>query len=77
MSLPEMQRVSSSHVWDVGHDPETQTLFVRFKPSVKHPAGRLVQYLGVDADTAQRVIDAPSIGQALNSFVKGVFEMRG
>ena len=69
--------VQSSHVWHVGHDPETQTLFVRFKPSVKHPAGRLVQYLGVDADTAQRVITAPSVGQALNAFVKNVFEMRG
>jgi len=77
MPVPEMQRISSSHVWDVGHDPDTQTLFVRFKPSVKHPAGRLVQYLGVDADTAQRVMTAPSVGQALHSFVKSVFEMRG
>ena len=73
----EMTPVQSSHVWHIGHDPETETLFVRFKPSVKHPAGRLVQYLGVDADTAQRVTTAPSVGQALHSFIKGVFEMRG
>jgi hypothetical protein len=72
-----MTRVRSSHVWEVGYDPESRVLAVRYHASVKHPAGRVVEYAGVDEKTAASVMDAPSIGSALHNFVKGVFEERG
>ena len=72
----EMRRVNSSHVWQIGYDPDTRTMAVRYIPSVKHPAGRLVEYLDVDPQTWTRINSAPSVGSALHSFVKGVFEFR-
>jgi hypothetical protein len=73
--MPQMQRVESSHVWEVGY--EGGDLHVRYWPSVKHPEGRLVRYVGVDQKTADDVMAAPSIGQALHLFVKGRFEFEG
>jgi hypothetical protein len=73
----QLTRVQSSHVWEVGYDPETQVLAVRYHASVKHPAGRVVEYHGVDEKTAASVIEAPSVGSALHNFVRGVFEERG
>jgi hypothetical protein len=73
----EMQKVRSSHVWEVGYDPEQAVLSVRYHPTLSHPAGRVIEYLGVDAQTAARVLAAPSTGTALHDFVKGVFEFRG
>lgn len=71
--MPEIRRVESSHVWEIGH--EGDTLHVRFWPSVKHPAGRLVRYLGVDAKTAEAVMSAPSIGGALHNMIKRKYEI--
>jgi len=73
--MPEMTRVQSSHVWDVGY--EEGVLHVRYQPSVKHPAGQLVQYLGVDQKTADAVMSAPSVGAALHDMIKGKFEAIG
>jgi hypothetical protein len=73
--MPEMKRVQSSHVWEIGHKGDTLT--VRFWPSVKHPAGRVVSYQGVDAKTAEAVLAAPSIGSALHSMIKGKYETAG
>lgn len=75
--MTEMHKVSSSHVWQVGYDPDTSTLAVRYHSSVAHPSGRVVEYLGVDQKTADRVMAAPSIGSALHDFVKNIFEFRG
>jgi hypothetical protein len=73
----EMTKVESSHVWEVGHDPEANVLYVRYQPTVKHPVGRLVQYQGVDADTAQQVLTAPSVGGAIHALIKaGGFEFK-
>jgi hypothetical protein len=71
--MPGMKRVESSHIWEIGH--EGDTLSVRFWPSVKHPAGRVVSYQGVDAKTAAAVMTAPSIGSALHSMIKGKYEV--
>lgn len=75
--MPEMRKVNSSHVWQIGYDPDAAILHVRYHPSVAHPAGRLVEYLDVDQKTADRVMTAPSIGTALHTFVKNSFEYRG
>ncbi len=74
----EMQRVPfSSHVLEIGYDSDGGVLAVRYAPDVKNPAGRLVEYLGVDHDTADQVINAPSVGSALHQFVRGQFQHRG
>lgn len=71
--MPEMTKTQSSHVWEVGYDPDKAELHVRYIPSVKEPAGRLVVYREVDGETAKQVLTAPSIGQALHQFVRGRF----
>lgn len=67
-----MRRVQSSHVWEIGHDGAD--LLVRYWPSVKHPEGRLVRYVGVDEKTAEAVMKSPSIGGALHAMIKGKYE---
>ena len=73
--MPEMTQVNSSHVWEIGYDADTATLHVRFAPSVKHPAGRLVVYgdeeSPIDPETASQVMTALSVGGALNDLIKG------
>ena len=73
----EMKTVQSSAVWQIGYDADTNDLHVRFIPAVKHPAGRLVIYHGVPPDVAQDVIDAPSVGIALNQSIKGTYSFSG
>ncbi len=72
----EMKAVSSSHIWEVGYDPEDQILAIRYAPSVKSPEGALVEYAGVDAKTAEQVLAAPSIGSAVHQLIRGRFETR-
>ena len=60
----------------IGWDAETQELHVRFAPTVKDPLGPLGAYACVDPDTAESVMNSPSIGSALNSLVKGQFIWR-
>jgi hypothetical protein len=72
----EMKTVMSSHVWQAGHDPETGELHVRYQPTVKNPAGAVVVYVGVDAETAEKVLSSESIGQALHQNIRGRFETR-
>ncbi len=74
--MPEMTKVESRHVWEMGYDPETKELHVRFIPSVQNPEGRLVIYHEVGQETAIQLLSAPSPGTALNSLVKGRFEHR-
>lgn len=69
----DMKSVSSSSVWQIGYDSETSDLHVKFIPDVKNPGGRLVVYHGVPQDVAQDVMDAPSVGSALNSSIKGTY----
>lgn len=73
----DMKTVLSSHVWQIGYDADAQELHVKYVPDRKHPGGRLVTYHGVPPDTAQDVIDAPSIGQALITSIKGAFSFSG
>jgi hypothetical protein len=65
-----MQKVISSHVLEIGYDAETSELFVRFAPSRRNPAGAVAVYSGVDADTAESVMSAPSIGTALRDQIR-------
>lgn len=71
-----MKRVLSSHILDIGYDPDTAELVVRYSPTVKNPSGDLVSYLDVDPKTAESVINAPSIGTALHQTIRGRYSFR-
>jgi len=71
----QMRKVISSHVLEIGYDAETQDLIVRYAPTMKNPAGALVAHHGVDPDTAESVMSAPSIGQALHNNIRGQYEI--
>lgn len=74
--MPKMTKTQSSHVWEVGYDPDKLELHVTYIPSVAYPAGKRVVYHNVDLETAKQVMTAPSIGQALHQFVRGRFTHR-
>lgn len=72
MARPQMKRVLSSAVFEIGYAADDQQLWVRFSPSVKNPAGAIGFYSGVPAEVADGVTNSPSIGSALNDQVKRV-----
>jgi hypothetical protein len=63
----DLKSVYSSHVAEIGYDGDAQALHVVFK------TGKHAVYRGVPADVAERVLSAPSIGEALNESVRGVY----
>ncbi len=66
-NLPPMKTVFSSMVNAVGYNADAQELFVKFKNN------KVAVYQSVPADVAALVVDAPSVGNALNSFIKGKY----
>lgn len=62
----EMKQVSSSHVNSVGY--ADGNLYVQWKN------GRQSVYSDVPADLAEQVMNAGSVGTALNTLVKDVYE---
>lgn len=66
----EMREVYSSHVDSIGYDPEKHELIVRWAK------GKVSAYEGVTPDHAEQIMNAPSIGQALNESIKGAFKHR-
>ena len=63
----EMKPVYSSMVDAVGYDPDAQELRVQFK------SGKVAAYRNVPESVARSVVNAPSVGTALNDFIKGVY----
>lgn len=66
--MPEMRKVYSSHIDEVGYDAEAQEMHVRFQN------GSHIVYQGVPPEAARGVMNAPSIGSALWGTVRGRFE---
>lgn len=66
--MPEMRSVFSSNVETIGHDPQTKELHVRWQ------GGKTSIYAGVPADTARQVMNAHSVGKAVNEFIKPYFD---
>jgi hypothetical protein len=56
----------------IGYDSDTGTLHVEFNNHGRR--GRVVTYHDVPPNVADSVLQAPSIGQALNAAVKGSFK---
>ena len=74
--MPEMKPVFSSLVQSVGYDPESQELSVRYKPSKKRPDGALCIYSGVPPDLGNSILNAHSVGSAINETIKGSYAFR-
>ncbi len=60
-------QVASSNVRAIGYDATTQTLEVEFQ------SGTVYQYYGVQEFLHQRIMQAPSKGQFLNTYIKNAF----
>src|SRR6266576_796226 len=69
--LAEMKEVVSSHIWQIGYDPDSEALTIRYIPSVSNPEGKVIEYIRVDAKTAEQVLSAPSVGQAVHQLIRG------
>jgi len=65
---PTMTKVFSSHINSVGYDADAQALHVTYN------SGKTAIYGGVPPDVAERVTNAPSIGQALHKNIRGKFD---
>lgn len=61
-----MHGVKSSQIKEIGHDPKTNTLAVRF-----NHGGTLYHYAGVDAKKFAEFKEADSLGAFLGSNIKG------
>lgn len=62
--------VFSSNVSEIGYDPDTQELLVRWN------SGKVSAYKGATEDEAQQAANAPSVGQFLNSEIKPNYSHR-
>lgn len=67
MNIPEMQKVSSSNVDELGYNSLTKTAFVKFKN------GSLYAYEGVSQSEFDNLLHSSSIGSYLHSNFKGVY----
>ena len=63
-----MKPVYSSHIDKIGYDPDTQVLSVLYKN------GKTAHFQGVPAETADDVVNAPSVGSALHQHIRGKYE---
>lgn len=60
----EMKPVKSSNIAAVGYDPERHVLRVQFKNASAY------EYHGVDAETHQALLHAPSVGTFFHTHVR-------
>lgn len=65
-----MYTVKSSQIKEIGHEPTTNTLAIRFN------SGGLYHYTGVDADAFNALHKAPSIGSHFGKSIKGKYEFK-
>ncbi|ADD67492.1 conserved hypothetical protein [Denitrovibrio acetiphilus DSM 12809] len=65
MSIPEMVPVASSNVAEIGHDANTEVLFIRFND------GSLYTYKGVPVFEYEGLLSADSVGSYLHRNIKG------
>ena len=66
----KMRSVKSSQIKEIGHDPLTGTLAVRFN------TGALYHYAGVDAKKFEEFKAAPSIGSHFGKHIKGAHDYK-
>lgn len=65
----DMKKVDSSQIAEIGHDPDTNTLAIRFK-GVGGPGG-LYHYPNVTAEKFKAFSAAKSLGKHFHTHIKG------
>lgn len=72
MPIIELQDVESSQISAIGHDPETQTLAIRFKPFKSTPdkPGSLYHYANVTPEDFAAFKGAESLGRHFGRHIK-------
>jgi hypothetical protein len=60
--------VDSSNVASLGHDPDSETMHVEFK------SGKVYEYSGVDADTFDKLLTAPSVGSHFAKHIRSKYD---
>lgn len=66
MKIPILAPVVSSQIEAIGHDPETNTLFIKFIHG-----GRTYSYADFPAEKFERFKNAESLGKFLGAEIKG------
>lgn len=66
----QMHKVTSSQIAEIGHDPKTNTLAIRFHGRGKVPGG-LYHYAGFDAKKFEQFKASESLGKYLGAHIKG------
>lgn len=64
--MPALKPVFSSHIAAIGY--EDGMLVVQYK------TGRVAHYSGVPPDVAERVLSAPSVGEAMHAEIRGKYD---
>ena len=67
MNLPEMKPVVSSQIKSIGHDTNTDTLYIRFSSNT------IYQYKDVPHNVYIEMLNSPSVGKFLNDKIKGIY----
>lgn len=65
-----MMPVESSQITEIGHDPNTNTLAVRFQPRAGETRGGLYHYAGVDAELFATLAGASSVGSFFHNKIR-------
>lgn len=73
MSNIEMQKVESSQIHAIGHDPNTNTLAIRFKRFNGEPSS-LYHYANFTAEQFESFRNAESIGKHFGAHIKNAVE---
>ena len=69
--LPPMRQVTSGHIAEVGMDPASDVLYVRFKTPDDKPA-KVYRYIGIDRAQFRELFRSKSVGAFLNQHVRGL-----
>lgn len=69
--MPEMRSVYSDSVAEIGHDQDTNELYVKWSNS-----GKTSVYSGVSPEKAASVVTSWSVGKAVHSMIKPAHEHR-
>lgn len=66
----DMQTVDSSQIHSIGHDPETNTLAIRFRDRTDLGPTSLYHYQNFSAEDFEAFKNAESIGRHFGAFIK-------
>lgn len=72
----DLKPVTSSNIAAIGHDPDSNTLAVRFMPRAGSKWGDVWHYEGVSAKQHEALLKAESVGKHFSAHIRGKFTGR-